>query len=249
MARLPALVEAIAEHDYRPRSLIWHFGKTVRTAKLILSEKTGTGAADMTYADAATLLMAVGGAASPAGAEQAVSNLRALVHSPWDAIDEIKREDLSDDLGFMKPEMTFGTALETMIKHADKISRWEKHYVKRSDRSDADGHSGVDMERLASQAKTAMAPLTPSIVRPVQVIFYHAGLGAEIHMGRPWTRTVEDNAFHEFYVAPGDRFLESPSATTVGTHTVGADLLLALKSAVDRPTKVIRRGTRPPELR
>jgi len=249
MARLPALVEAIAQHDYRPRSLIWHFGKTVRTAKLILSEKTGTGAADMTYADAATLLMAVGGAASPASAEQAVSNLRSLVHSPWDAIDEMKREDLSDVLGFMKPEMTFGVALETMIRHADEVERWEADYIRRSDRSDADGHSGFDMERLALQAKRAMAPLTPSIVRPVQVIFYHAGLGAEIHMGRPWTRTVEDDAFHEFYVAPTDRFLDAPTATNVGTFTIGADLLLALKSAVDRPTKVIRRGTRSPEHR
>lgn len=249
MARLPALVEAIAQHDYRPRSLIWHFGKTVRTAKLILSEKTGTGAADMTYADAATLLMAVGGAASPAGADLAVSNLRSLVHSPWDAIDEMKREDLSDDLDFMRPEMTFGVALETMIEHADKIWRWEKTYIQHSDPSDADGVSGIDMERLAEQARRAMAPLAPSIVRPVQVTFYHTGLGAEIHMGRPWMRTMEDNAFHEFYVAPADRFLDAPGATSVGTFTVGADLLLALKNAVDRPTKVIMRRPRSPEYR
>lgn len=246
MARLPALVEAIAEHDYRPNSLIWHFGKTVRTAKLIVSEKTGTGAATMTYADAATLLMAVGGAASPAGAEQAVLNLRSLVHSRWDANDEMKREDLSDDLEFLRPEMTFGETLEAMIRHADEISHWEQKYIQGSDPSDAEGFSGVDMERLASQAKRAMAPLAPSIVRPVQVTFYHAGLGAEIHMGRPWMRTVEDDAFHEFYVAPAERFSDAPRATSVGTFTVGAELLLALKSAVDRPTKVIKRGANRP---
>lgn len=249
MARLPALVDAIAENDWRPKSLIQHFGKTVREAKLILSDKPGIAAADMTYADAATLLMAVGGSHNPAGAEQAVENLRALQRRPWDDIDRMKREDMPADLEFMRSEMAFTGVLETMIEKAEELEIWERAYLAGWDPDEKGSAELRSMENMVAKATHGLAPIVPGYAKALRVVFYQPGLAAEIHLGRSWKRIDEDDAFHEFYVAPLDRFNLRPPKDNIGTIEIGTSTLLALKKAVDRPTRVIKRGTRSPEYR
>ena len=53
MARLPALIEAIARHDRRGQATIAHIARQVRDEGLIRSSKRGVGAAIMTVKDAA----------------------------------------------------------------------------------------------------------------------------------------------------------------------------------------------------
>lgn len=249
MARLPALVDAIAENDWRPKSLMNHFGKTVRESKLILSEKPGIAASDMTYKDAATLLMAIGGSHSPAGAVQAVDNLKALERRPWREIDRMKREDIPAELEFMRPDTTFSGTLEVMIEKADELAVWEQAYLKGWDPDEPGSAELRSMEGLVAKATQGLAPVIPGYAKVVRVVFYQPGLAAEIHLGRTWKGIDEDDAFHEFYVAPADRFKDMGPKDNVGTIEVGTATLLALKKAVDRPTKVIKRGHRAPEYR
>lgn len=249
MARLPALVDAIAENDWRPESLIQHFGKTVREAKLILSDKPGIAAADMTYADAATLLMAIGGSHNPAGAEQAVENLRALVRRPWEKLDRMKREDMPAELQFLRPDMAFTGVLETMIEKADDLVTWERGYLAGWDPDEEGSAELRSMEGIVAKATQGLAPIVPGYAKALRVVFYQPGLAAEIHLGRSWKRIDEDDAFHEFYVAPAGRFDVRVPKDNVGTIEIGTSTLLALKKAVDRPTRVIKRGNRSPEYR
>ncbi len=249
MARLPALVDAIAENDWRPKSLIQHFGKTVREARLILSDKPGIAAADMTYADAATLLMAVGGSHNPAGAEQAVNNLRALDRRAWEEIDRMKREDMPAELAFLRPDMAFTDVLETMIQKADDLVAWEQDYLAGWDPDEKGSAELRSMEGMVTKAAQGLNPIVPGYAKAVRVVFYQPGLAAEVHLGRSWKRIDEDDAFHEFYVAPAERFDDRVPKDNVGTIEVGTSTLLALKKAVEKPTRVIKRGNRSPEYR
>lgn len=236
MARLPALVDAIAVHDWRPKSLIAHFGKTVRDTDLILSKKTGTAAVAMTYADAATLLMAVGGAHSPAGAKAAVEALRDM--KPRE-IDRMKRADLAPELAFLRPNMTFGRTLETLIENAERIEQWERQYL-----LGEGGESGLSAAEFSMLSMTKkMAPLAPGYGKAVRVVFYPPGLAAEIHLGRMWLSLEEDNAFHETYFAAGD-LLEVANKDILGTIEVGVPTLVALKRAVDAPNSVVKRPSK-----
>lgn len=63
MARLPALIDALATCDERPRGAIDHVARTLREAGLIQTTKRGRGAAEMTARDAAALVLGLYGLA------------------------------------------------------------------------------------------------------------------------------------------------------------------------------------------
>lgn len=73
MARLPALVDVIADIDDRPRGAIDFVARAVREAGFIQTTKRGRGAAEMTEADAAALLLGCYGSREPT---QAVETLQ-----------------------------------------------------------------------------------------------------------------------------------------------------------------------------
>lgn len=73
MARLPALVDVIASVDDRPRGAIDFVARAVREAGFIQTTKRGRGAAEMTAADAAALLLGCYGSREPT---QAVDTLQ-----------------------------------------------------------------------------------------------------------------------------------------------------------------------------
>ena len=71
MARLPALIDALAAVDGRPRGAVDHVGRVIREAGLIQTTKRGRGAAEMTARDAAWLVIGLYGADQPANAVHA----------------------------------------------------------------------------------------------------------------------------------------------------------------------------------
>ena len=75
MARLPALIDALAAADGRPRRSVDHVAREVREAGLIRTTKRGRGAADMTSIDAAYLMLGLYGAPTPADAKAAAQEL------------------------------------------------------------------------------------------------------------------------------------------------------------------------------
>lgn len=237
MARIPALVDAIAQHDWRPNSLISHFGKTARDTGLIASKGMGTAAVSMTTRDAATLLMAVGGAHSPAGAKFAVENLRDMRARQ---VDHQKRREMPDKLGFLRPEMTFGETLVQLIEHAETLQKWEAAYIKSE--GGWEGRVSIAQKSMEMMAER-LSPVGAGYNRALRIVFYQPGLAAEIHLGRPWLAYEDTNAFHEFYFA--DRELTQISHKDVfGSIEVGVKTLLALKHAVDTPNTVVKRPSR-----
>ena len=75
MARLPALIDALAAADGRPRRSVDHVAREVREAGFIQTTKRGRGAAEMTSLDAAYLLLGLYGAATPADAKAAAQEM------------------------------------------------------------------------------------------------------------------------------------------------------------------------------
>lgn len=237
MARIPALVDAIAQHDWRPRSLISHFGKTARDTGLIASKGMGTAAVSMTTRDAATLLMAVGGAHSPAGAKFAVENLRDMRARQ---VDHQKRAEMPETLAFLRPEMTFGETLTQLIEHAKIIQGWEADYVE----SEGDWEGGVSIAQKSMELMNErLSPVEAGFNRALRIIFHQPGLAAEIHLGRPWLAYEDRNAFHEFYHTDGD-LAQIAHKDILGSIEVGVKTLVALKNAVDTPNPVVKRPSR-----
>lgn len=92
MARLPALVDALAAIDDRPRGALDFVARAVREAGFIQTTKRGRGAAEMTAADAAAFLLGCYGAREPTTAAEAVATLTRL-----ERISDETRDNLMPD--------------------------------------------------------------------------------------------------------------------------------------------------------
>lgn len=219
MARLPALVKAIADHDDRPATMISHFARVLRNEGLIISNVAGLGAPAMTYKDAAVLLMATLGASAPSGAAEAVANLTQLTAWEDNRLQDRQGGPLAPVVG-----AGFMDTLTFMIEHADEIAQWETSY--RAQR-DAPRH-------LASAAGHIEAGLgKPLAHRPVAISVYSEGYAAEIRFGL--LQAYGEMPFREYY-RPGPQSRVIPSAEareSVGIRVTGPLTLLALKKAVD----------------
>jgi hypothetical protein len=200
MARLPALVDALALHDARSKATLAHIARQVRDGDLIDSRKRGAGAAVMTFSDAATLLMAAYGSAAPQGAVEAVNNLKVLQPAPWDKIDRDKHADMPEQLSFLRKRMSFADALEALIANAPTLTGWEAEYRRWPERPDREASlADNSMKRMMGKFQSGKVFATLPFARPTRVVCYAPGLAAEIHLGRLWKHVEEDNAFHEFY--------------------------------------------------
>ena len=236
MARLPALVKAIAENDRRPLSLITHFARMLRASPpLIISDKAGLAAQHMEVRDAVTLLMAVSGAYHPAGAREAVENLRTLAPRPWDGFDEDGLELREGGrLAFLGTQSSFAETLALMIVNAHNLASFEAEYQRAWDdeKGRPDSAEGFSMERMVKKLDPATDPYRPGYAKIVRVVVYVPGLAAEIHCGRPWKQFDEGGAFHEFYVPPRNSENACSQRDLMGTIEFGVPTLLALKKLV-----------------
>jgi len=78
MAKLPALVTALAEVDGRDRKSVEHIGRTIREAGYIPTGKRGSGAAEMSPREAANFIIALNGADTPKDGPIAIDRFRSL---------------------------------------------------------------------------------------------------------------------------------------------------------------------------
>lgn len=238
MARLPALVKAVAENDRRPHSLLVHFARMLRADEpMIVSDRAGLGAQQMTVPDAVTLLMAVAGAFYPAGARDAVTNLRTLEPRPWDGFDEDGLElRAGGRLGFLEGRSSFAKTLEAMIVNAHRLADFERDYLASWDEEEKRGTSksaeGYSMQRMVRKLSPETDPYMPSYARVVRVVVYVPGLAAEIHCGRPWKQFDEGGSFHEFYAPPPKPTAKTDRRDVMGTIEFGVPTLMALHKLV-----------------
>lgn len=235
MARLPALIDAIAAHDGRGRPTIFHIARRVRDAGLIASKTRGAGAAAMTYRDAAILLMAVNGDINPLGSVAAAKALADLRPATPDQTWFMQREDLPEHFGWLREPLGFAETLERLIEHAPELAAWEAEYLHaRGDLGEGQTDAEFSIKRSISRLADVPGGFRPGLSRPVRVIFYVPGHAAEVHLGWVWEDIVESDAFHEYYVpASSTDGPMAPLHDTLIPIEVGAPMLLALHDAVN----------------
>lgn len=211
MARLPALVEAIAAYDERSETLIAQYARVLREKDNIISDRAGLGAALMTVDDATTLLMATLGAATPAAGPEAVAQMRRL--KPLVA----ERYSGDHPLNVIHG-LPFETALRHCIKHAEDISEWAATFKPKA--------KGNWFEDGPWNQITGGAPRT----RMLNIAVYNGGAFAEVTLG--FGRRA-DGLFDHMYTLDGGAGAHLSSG--YGSRGVGLDLLVALQRAVDAP--------------
>lgn len=238
MARLPALIDALAEVDPRGRPSIFHIARRVRDGKLITSETRGAGAAKMTYRDAATLLMAACGDINPLGAVAAAERLQALEPVPADSMRVMQREDLPPHFKWLKKPTGFAKTLELLIEHAPQLAEWEAAYQAGwADDITTPTEAEFSIKRAIERFGASPGGFRPGLSKPIRVIFYAPGIAAEIHLGWVWKDVLEADAFHEYYAPPNRRVkadhADGPAPDVMIPVEVGVRTLLALHEAVN----------------
>ncbi len=123
MVRLPALIDDLAKHDTRGRPTVQLIARNVREHGLIQTTKRGRGAAEMSVADAAALLIGVCVADTPSTAPEAVRIFTSLEPEfPNFAETGHAPEELPSPLREVTAASTFGEALSSLIAGADGIA-------------------------------------------------------------------------------------------------------------------------------
>lgn len=143
MAKLPAVVTAIAEVDGRDRQSVEHIGRTIRERGYISTGKRGGGAADVTPKEATNLLIALNGADTPKETPLAIDRFRSLrqwhagtardFQAKLDAYDHLPKplQDVMD-------VHTFGEALEALIEGVPDMAASFHQYAMTAYEFDAD---------------------------------------------------------------------------------------------------------------
>jgi len=125
MAKLPALVSALATGDGRDHATIDYFARTLREAGLLPTTKRGVGSAEMTPREAASLLIGVNVSETPRKASVLVPLYRRLVGVNYGP-DLSGRDDL---LGKLDQAENFGDALEILIEGAPEMLLLQKGFM------------------------------------------------------------------------------------------------------------------------
>lgn len=238
MARLPALVDALAEVDPRTQASLNHIARLARDAGLITSTKRGAGAANMEYDDAAKLLMAACGDINPLGAVAAAQRLQALEPIPADTVRTMQREDLPAHFEWLREPTSFATTLTRLIEHAPQLEVWEKKYQASVSAGIIEGVSEAKFSVARAIHRFAQGGFRPGLSKPVRVIFYAPGVAAEIHLGWVWDDLTETDAFHEYYASPQTAgqvdAADDPNPDVMFPVEIGVRTLLALHHAVNQ---------------
>lgn len=123
MARLPALIDDLAEHDTRGRATVELIARMIREAGHIQTTGRGRAAAEMTAKDAAALLIGLCTAEAPKDAPKAVELFSTLV--PFGQTEEELSlfEIFPNELGKIASSLTFLEALESVISCSEDILR------------------------------------------------------------------------------------------------------------------------------
>lgn len=238
MARLPTLVDAIAQHDGRGRATIAHVARRLRDTQHIVSAKRGVGGTVMTMRDATTLLMGAYGDISPHGAPEAVERIKTLQPIPPTDFDRAVRDELPPELSFLKKRMSFFSTVESLLVNAPALYSWcEKHKRAWAVPPELKGLEAAEWSMLqgAWKFRAAGAPGLPTTAQPVRVVCYAPGFAAEVHIGLQWAQMeVDDSPFHGQYIAPPAlrETLPQVHASTSITLEFGLPLLLSLHRAV-----------------
>lgn len=118
MARLPAVAEIFARHDTRSLPTINNYARELRNAGYLPKGKRGAGAAHLTPADAANLVMALAAAPEAVNGPFTVDALRAATVVSDAYLDGGVTVDAADCLAqwsLANPGNTFGGVLEALI--------------------------------------------------------------------------------------------------------------------------------------
>jgi hypothetical protein len=120
MAKLPALISALAQVDGRERKAIDHIGRTIRERGYITTGKRGHGAAEMTTSEVVNLIIALNGADTPKDAPLAIDRFRSLRQAfQGSRYDMRKRVDAYESyprpIQDVMDSSTFGEALEVLV--------------------------------------------------------------------------------------------------------------------------------------
>lgn len=155
MARLPQLIAMLAKVDGRKMGTIEHGSRVLREAGLLTTGKRGAGAPEMTYEDAANLLIAVNGSEAIAGAKHAVNAIADLIP---------ENHNINEDLPYPLPDLerqpVFGDALSWVIMTAPHIVRLIESFI--CIRYEAP-YSDDDRKMLCKQARAGMGPVNFTI--------------------------------------------------------------------------------------
>lgn len=134
MAKLPALVSAVAKIDGRARETVDHIARVIRERGYITTGKRGGGAAEMTVREAANLLIALNGADTPKEAPAAIDRFRSLRQwaivgsgSPGSA-QLAKYENYPQAIKNVMDVHTFGEALDSLIEDVPDLVACLRQY-------------------------------------------------------------------------------------------------------------------------
>ena len=237
MARLPTLVDAIAQHDGRGRATIAHVARRLRDTSHIISSKRGAGGATMTIKDAATLLIGAYADVSPHNAPESVERAMTLQPLPDDQFDKDKRAELPSELAFLRKRTSFFETLELLIENASAVERWQRRVLTSplfSSSPTSESEAQFSILQGARKFYRAGAANLPANAQPVRVACYAPGFAAEIHIGFEWAQLELSSPFHSYYIAPlsvRERVPQSRSASTIVLE-FGLPLLLSVSRAV-----------------
>lgn len=224
MAKLPKLIEALAEVDERPRSTLEYIARTVREGGELPTTKRGSGAAEMTLRDAANFLIGASVAeASPKDAPKLVRLYRALsVQAYTQPAEDGEMKRVATHISKSK---TFGDALERLIEASPVILSIFFDFVDAAfgDKKGAFARKGLLRGEHARLQVAFVRPAPGVIVRVEQTLRGQSELICE------WKCRLQGEAeIREFLTSPGCKG-DASSTRTIGLRTL-LKLFIAIAS-------------------
>jgi hypothetical protein len=224
MAKLPKLIEALAEVDERPRSTLEYIARIVREGGELPTTKRGSGAADMTLRDAANFLIGASAAeASPKDAPKLVRLYRALsVQAYTQPAEDGAMKRVATLISKSK---TFGDALERLIEASPLILAIFFKFIDAAfeGKKGAFARKGLMRGEHARVQITFVRPAPGVIVRVEQTLLGQNELICE------WKCRMEGEIMiGEFLSSPSFR-VDASSSRTVGLRTL-LKLFIAIAS-------------------
>ena len=206
MAKLPALVTALAATDGRDRATLGVIARSIREAGHITTTKRGGGAAEMTATDAAALVIGANAVQSPRQAATAVQEYRTFKQTPHG------RSETAPIYSRLAQSDTLLDALAVLVEEAVALDAAFRNWVARAY---SPAHAEAD---------------TVGIFRPILAVTFHGAsvdIAVQARTGpnwedvdrHEWRFVVDVNLMMQrFYTLPGtgpDRRV----STTIGLPT------------------------------
>ena len=218
MAKLPALISALAQVDGRERKAVDHIGRTIRERGYITTGKRGHGAAEMTTAEAVNLIIALNGSDSPKEAPIAIDRFRSLLFQPYASVFDANPETHPQFIKDVMAVHTFGEALEALVDSVpDVAASFWRYMLEAFPQADPDEDSSVLMDFIGPH------------VFGVEVEFRR--YSARIIVFSPSMDGVRRNEFEAFFQQDSDRLMagfygnrtsDRRVNVTIGTRTLFA---------------------------